>query len=181
MKNAKHTIIIPVTRKISILPNSDICDTLSMTANLTKQTHFDAIIIGGGACGLMCAVQAGFLGKQTLILEKNDKVGAKILISGGGRCNYTNLYASAQQFISQNPHFCKSAFAQWTVEDTVSFFETYGIEGKEKTLGQLFPVTNNAADVVKVFTDLCDDLGQQIWCDTTVKDIKKTDDGFDIF
>jgi len=96
-----------------------------MTANLTKQKDFDAIIIGGGACGLMCAVQAGFLGKRTLILEKNDKVGAKILISGGGRCNYTNLYASDQQFISQNQHFCKSAFAQWTVEDTINFFETY--------------------------------------------------------
>lgn len=107
----------------------------------------------------MCAVQAGFLGKRTLILEKNDKVGAKILISGGGRCNYTNLYASAQQFISGNEHFCKSTLSQWTVEDTIGFFETYGITGKEKTLGQLFPVTDNARDIVKVFTSLCNDLG----------------------
>ena len=151
-----------------------------MTTNLTKQTHFDAIIIGGGACGLMCAVQAGFLGKRTLVLEKNDKVGAKIIISGGGRCNYTNLYASAQQFISANEHFCKSAFSQWTVEDTISFFETYGIEGKEKTLGQLFPVSDNAKDVVKVFTSLCDDLGQVIWCNADVKSIEKTENGFAI-
>src|ERR1700733_5598331 len=160
----RHTRIIPVIKKISIFPNSDICATSPMATNLIKQTDFDAIIIGGGACGLMCAVQAGFLGKKVLVLEKNDKVGAKILISGGGRCNYTNLYASPQEFISQNEHFCKSALSQWTVEDTISFFETYGIQGKEKTLGQLFPVSDNAKDVVKIFTNLCDDLGQEIWC-----------------
>lgn len=126
----------------------------------------------------MCAVQAGFLGKRVLLLEKNDRVGAKILISGGGRCNYTNLYASPKQFISENEHFSKSAFAQWTVDDTVSFFETYGITGQEKTLGQLFPTSNKAKDVVKVFTDLCDDMGQEIWCDVTVKNIDQVDDGF---
>jgi predicted Rossmann fold flavoprotein len=164
--------------KMSILPNSDICETPAMTAKITKQTHFDAIIVGGGACGLMCAVQAGFLGKQVLVLEKNDKVGAKILISGGGRCNYTNLYASPQQFISQNEHFSKSTLSQWTVEDTVSFFDTYGIEGKEKTLGQLFPVSDKAKDVVNVFTNLCADLGQEIWCATEVKGLEKTEDGF---
>ncbi len=151
-----------------------------MPVKLIKQTHFDAIIIGGGACGLMCAVQAGFLGKQTLILEKNDKVGAKILISGGGRCNYTNLYSSHQQFISENEHFVKSAFAQWTVDDTISFFETYGIAGKEKTLGQLFPESDKARDVVKIFTDLCHDLGQQIQCDADVKQIEQTEDGFKV-
>jgi predicted Rossmann fold flavoprotein len=151
-----------------------------MTTKLIKQHDFDAIIIGGGACGLMCAVQAGFLGKRVLILEKNDRVGAKILISGGGRCNYTNLYSSPKQFISQNEHFCKSAFAQWTVDDTISFFEAYGITGQEKTLGQLFPASNKAKDVVKIFTDLCDDVGQEIWCDTTVKSIDKVEDGFTI-
>lgn len=163
---------------MSIFPNSDICETPSMSTNLTKQIDFDAIIIGAGACGLMCAVQAGFLGKRVLLLEKNDRPGAKILISGGGRCNYTNLYASAQQFISQNEHFCKSAFAQWTVEDTISFFEAYGIEGKEKTLGQLFPVSDKAKDVVNIFTSLCVDLGQELWCDTEVKGVEKTEDDF---
>jgi predicted Rossmann fold flavoprotein len=151
-----------------------------MSTNLVKQTDFDAIIIGGGACGLMCAVQAGFLGKRVLVLEKNDRVGAKILISGGGRCNYTNLYATDQQFISQNPHFSKSAFSQWTVDDTISFFETYGIVGKEKTLGQLFPVSDKAKDVVEVFTNLCDDLGQEIWVNAEVKTVEKTDDGFTV-
>ena len=151
-----------------------------MATKLTKQTDFDAIIIGGGACGLMCAVQAGFLGKRVLILEKNDKVGAKILISGGGRCNYTNLYASADQFISANEHFCKSALMQWTVEDTINFFETYGIEGQEKTLGQLFPGSNKAADVVQVFTGLCAELGQGIQCNAGVKDIQKLENGFTV-
>ena len=149
-----------------------------MTANLIKPSEFDAIIIGGGACGLMCAVQAGSLGKRTLILEKNDQPGAKILISGGGRCNYTNLYATHQQFISQNQHFVKSAFAQWTVDDTISFFETYGIQGQEKTLGQLFPTTNKAKDVVQVFTGLCADLDQPIKCNAEVTGVYKVDEGF---
>jgi predicted Rossmann fold flavoprotein len=149
-----------------------------MTTNLAKQTDFDAIIIGGGACGLMCAVQAGYLGKRVLVVEKNDRPGAKILISGGGRCNYTNLYASHQQFISQNEHFCKSAFAQWSVEDTVTFFETYGIIGKEKTLGQLFPESDKAKDVVNVFTNLCADLGQEIWCDAEVTGVEKVGEDF---
>ncbi|MBC8052567.1 MAG: NAD(P)/FAD-dependent oxidoreductase [Sphingobacteriaceae bacterium] len=138
----------------------------------------DAVIIGGGACGLMCAVQAGFLGKKVLVLEKNEKPGAKILISGGGRCNYTNLYSSPSNFISQNEHFPKSAFSQWTVEDTISFFETYGIVGQEKTLGQLFPVSNKATDVVEVFTMLCDDFGQDLKCNCEVKTIEKLNEDF---
>ena len=73
---------------------------------------YDAVIIGGGACGLMCAVQAGYLGKKVLLLERNEMVGAKILISGGGRCNYTNLNADESNFISENPHFAKSALAR---------------------------------------------------------------------
>jgi predicted Rossmann fold flavoprotein len=151
-----------------------------MDTNLTKQSHFDAIIIGGGACGLMCAVQAGFLGKKTLILEKNDKVGSKILISGGGRCNYTNLYASPSQYISANEHFCKSALSQWTVEDTISFFEAYGIVGQEKTLGQLFPISNNAKDIVEVFTNLCHDLEQEIRCICDVKNIQEGDGFYEV-
>jgi predicted Rossmann fold flavoprotein len=138
----------------------------------------DAIIIGAGACGLMCAVQAGFLGKKVIILEKAVQPGAKILISGGGRCNYTNLFASDEQFISHNKHFLKSAFTQWTVDDTISFFDTYGISGKEKTLGQLFPDGKNAKDVVQVFTDLCRDMEQQIRCEVNVTEVIKTDQGY---
>ncbi|POY36242.1 aminoacetone oxidase family FAD-binding enzyme [Solitalea longa] len=143
-------------------------------------SNLDAIILGAGACGLMCAVQAGYLGKRVLLLEKNAKPGAKILISGGGRCNYTNMFSSHQNFISENEHFSKSAFAQWTVQDTISFFETYGIYGQEKTLGQLFPTTNNAKDIVKVFTDLCDDFGQQIICNAEVLQVKNNENGFEL-
>ena len=142
--------------------------------------NFDAVIIGGGACGLMTAVQAGFLGKRTLILEKNDQVGAKILISGGGRCNYTNLHTTAQNFISENEHFCKSALSQWTVDDSISFFETYGITGQEKTLGQLFPTSNKAKDIVHIFIELCDQLDQKIELNCEVKSVVKTDAGFEI-
>lgn len=140
----------------------------------------DAIIIGAGACGLMCAVQAGFLGKKVILLEKNTKPGAKILISGGGRCNFTNQWATDEQFISNNPHFIKSAFTQWTVEDTIRFFESYGISGKEKTLGQLFPETKNAAAVVDVFTTLCAEMGQEIRCNAEAKDIYKDQNGFKV-
>ncbi|WP_255607298.1 NAD(P)/FAD-dependent oxidoreductase [Pedobacter polysacchareus] len=148
--------------------------------NINGLMEADAIIIGAGACGLMCAVQAGYLGKRVILLEKSDKPGAKILISGGGRCNYTNLFASDEQFISNNKHFSKSAFTQWTVEDTISFFETYGISGKEKTLGQLFPDGKNAKDIVAAFTEICSDFGQQIICDAQVTDIEQTADGFSV-
>jgi predicted Rossmann fold flavoprotein len=143
-------------------------------------SEYDAVIIGAGACGLMCAVQAGFLGKRTLLLEKNDKVGAKILISGGGRCNYTNLYCDTENFISQNPHFIKSALAAWTVEDSIQFFETYGIVGQEKTLGQLFPESNSAKDVVAVFVDLCQQMEQEIILNVTVTGIDKIEDTYKI-
>jgi predicted Rossmann fold flavoprotein len=140
----------------------------------------DAIIIGAGACGLMCAVQAGYLGKKVIILEKGSKAGAKILISGGGRCNYTNLQSSSEQFISDNKHFVKSAFNQWSVQDTINFFETYGIEGKEKTLGQLFPDGKNAKDIVDMFINICADFGQEIICNAAVLNVNITDAGFDV-
>ncbi|AIM36255.1 DNA-binding protein [Sphingobacterium sp. ML3W] len=140
--------------------------------------QYDAIIVGGGACGLMCAAQAGLLGKRTLVIERNEKVGAKILISGGGRCNYTNLGTNIDNFVSENPQFLKSAFSQWTVEDTLTFFESHGIYGEEKTLGQLFPSTNKAKDVVAIFTKILFETDQDIMLNTVVKAIDKSDDGF---
>ena len=140
---------------------------------------YDAIIIGGGACGLMCAVQAGLLGKKTLLIERNDKPGAKILISGGGRCNYTNLYTTVDNFVSENPKFLNAVFSQWTVDDTVQFFENFGsIKGQEKTLGQLFPTTNKAKDIVAVFTKLMYETGQDIWLDTEVTNVEEEGGGF---
>lgn len=126
----------------------------------------------------MCAAQAGLIGKKTLVLERNDKVGAKILISGGGRCNYTNIGTGPANFISENPDFLHSVFRQWTVEDTIVFFESYGIIGQEKTLGQLFPVTNKAKDIVAVFSKILYETGQDIALNTLVKSVEKDADGF---
>lgn len=126
----------------------------------------------------MCAAQAGLLGKKTLVLERNDKVGAKILISGGGRCNYTNTGTGPANFISENPDFLHSVFRQWTVEDTIVFFESYGIVGQEKTLGQLFPLTNKAKDIVAVFSKILYETDQDIALNTLVKSVEKNADGF---
>lgn len=139
-----------------------------------QHVKYDAVIIGAGACGLMTAVQAGYLGKKTLLLEHNEKVGAKILISGGGRCNYTNIHTTDNNFISENEHFVKSALAQWSVQDTISFFESMGIEGKEKTLGQLFPTSNKAIDIVKGFEKLLVDLDQEVLLHTEVLNVENT-------
>ncbi len=141
---------------------------------------YDAVIVGAGACGLMCAAQAGLLGKKTLVLERNDKPGAKILISGGGRCNYTNLGTSIENFVSENPQFLNAAFQQWTVEDSLDFFESHGIIGEEKTLGQLFPKSNKAKDIVSVFTKLLYETGQDIQLNTLVTGVEQTAQGFEI-
>lgn len=138
---------------------------------------YDAVIIGGGACGLMCGVEAGKLGKKVIILERNDKPGAKILISGGGRCNYTNLYSTSKNFISQDEHFSEPAFSQWTVKDTIDFFESNRIYGQEKTLGQLFPVTNKAKDVVAVFVNLLIRYKVDLQLNALVNEVAKNDDG----
>ena len=143
--------------------------------------EYDAVIIGAGACGLMCSVQAGLLGKRTLLIEGNDKPGAKILISGGGRCNYTNLNTSVENFVSENPKFLNAVFSSWSVDDTINFFEQFGdIKGQEKTLGQLFPTTNKAKDIVAVFTKLMFDTKQDIWLNTLVTNIEKKDTGFEV-
>lgn len=143
--------------------------------------NYDAIIIGAGACGLMCAAQAGLLGKKTLILERNDKPGAKILISGGGRCNYTNLGTSIENFVSENPKFLNTVFSQWTVDDTIQFFENFGgIKSQEKTLGQLFPTSNKAKDIVATFTKLLYETGQDLWLNTLVKAVQKGDLGYEL-
>ena len=138
--------------------------------------QYDAIIIGGGACGLMCASQAGLLGKNVLLIEGNSRLGAKILISGGGRCNFTNLYTSESNFVGEDPSFVSHALARWQVEDTVDFFEAGGIYGQEKTLGQLFPKKAKAKDVVGVFEELLKKTGQNYLLNTKATDISKQGD-----
>src|SRR4029079_2561429 len=99
---------------------------------------FDVVVIGAGAAGLMCALRAGQRGRKVLLLDHAEKVGKKILISGGGRCNFTNLEARPEAFISANPHFCKSALARYTQHDFIALVDKHRIAWHEKTLGQLF-------------------------------------------
>ena len=101
-------------------------------------TEFDVIIIGGGAAGLMCAATAAERGRRVLVLEGSNRIGKKILMSGGGRCNFTNLYCTPDNFISANPKFCTSAISRYTQWDFIALVEKYGIAYHEKTRGQLF-------------------------------------------
>src|SRR5450432_3063952 len=101
-------------------------------------TSWDAIILGAGAAGLMCAAEAGKRGRRVLVLERSSEPGRKILISGGGRCNFTNIHCRPENFLSQNPHFAKSALARYTPADIIALVEKHGIPYHEKTLGQLF-------------------------------------------
>ncbi len=101
-------------------------------------TGYDVIILGGGAAGLMCAIEAGNRGRSVLVIERNERVGKKILISGGGRCNFTNVHASPENYFSENPDFCRSALARYTPEHFISMVESHGIAYHEKKLGQLF-------------------------------------------
>src|ERR1700710_500987 len=98
----------------------------------------DVIILGAGAAGLLCAVEAGQRGRSVVLLDHADRAGKKILISGGGRCNFTNLHTAPENFLSENPHFAKSALARFTPADMVALVEKHGIRYHEKTLGQLF-------------------------------------------
>src|SRR3990167_5426336 len=98
----------------------------------------EVIIIGAGAAGLMCGIEAGARGRRILILDKSNKPGKKILMSGGGRCNFTNIHTSPEQFLSHNPHFCKSALSRYTPGDFIAMVERHNIAYFEKTLGQLF-------------------------------------------
>jgi predicted Rossmann fold flavoprotein len=115
---------------------------------------FDAIIVGGGAAGLMCALTAGQRGRKVLLLEHTDKVGAKILISGGGRCNFTNLQVLPERFVSANKHFCKSALGQYTQHNFIALVQKHGIAYHEKTLGQLF-CDGSARGIVAMLLDEC--------------------------
>ncbi|HSG92832.1 MAG TPA: aminoacetone oxidase family FAD-binding enzyme, partial [Methylotenera sp.] len=109
--------------------------------------YFDVIVLGGGAAGMMCALTAGQRGRTVLLLEGSNKVGKKILMSGGGRCNFTNLNVDAQQYISHNPHFCKSALAQYTQWDFIALVERHGIAYHERKYGELF-CDHSARDIL---------------------------------
>lgn len=133
------------------------------------------IIIGGGAAGLMCALVAGKRGRNVIVLEKSNKVGKKILMSGGGRCNFTNLYSEPARFTSSNPHFCKSALSRYTQQDFIALVEKHGIPYHEKTLGQLF-CDNSSKDIVAMLLDECGEAGARIITHCDIESVTHNND-----
>lgn len=138
---------------------------------------YDAIILGGGAAGLMCAAEAGALGKRVLVVERSDAVGRKILISGGGRCNFTNLQTAPDRYLSANPHFATSALSRYTALDFLSLVESYGIAWHEKTLGQLF-CDGSSRQVVELLLDLCAAGGATVVCDQAISEVTHAEGRF---
>lgn len=131
---------------------------------------FDVIIIGGGASGLFCAITAGQRGRSVLVLESSNKVGKKILMSGGGRCNFTNLNIEPECFLSANPHFCKSALSRYTQWDFISLVEKHGIAYEERKHGQLF-CKGSAKEILAMLRDECDQAAVKIHTQCEVSSI----------
>ncbi|MDX6271782.1 MAG: hypothetical protein QOD28_3005 [Acidobacteriota bacterium] len=132
------------------------------------------IIIGGGAAGLFCAFEAAKRGRRVLVLEHAGQVGKKIAISGGGRCNFTNLHTTAANFISANPHFAKSALARYTPADFIALVERHGIAYHEKKLGQLF-CDGSSRQIINLLLAECADAQVEIRCDCRVRRVERTD------
>lgn len=142
--------------------------------------QFDVIVLGAGAAGLMCAIEAGRRGRRVLLLDHADAIGKKILISGGGRCNFTNLGCTAENFLSANPHFARSALARYTPQDFIAKVEAHRIPYHEKTLGQQF-CDRSARDIVTMLERECAEAGVKIQVSTRVDGVKaNADRGFNV-
>jgi hypothetical protein len=135
---------------------------------------YDVVIVGAGAAGLMCAMTAAERGRTVLLIEHSKKTGEKIRISGGGRCNFTNIYCCPEAFLSHNPHFCKSALSQYTQWDFIDLIQKHNIAYHEKTLGQLF-CDNSAQDIINMFVTECQKYKVTLSMETSVQRIEKTD------
>ena len=137
-------------------------------------TDADVLVLGGGAAGLMCAITAARRGRRVFVLEGSNRVGKKILMSGGGRCNFTNLHCEPSRFLSRNPHFCKSALSRYTQHDFIALVEKHGIAYHEKTLGQLF-CDNSSKDIVAMLLSECNDAGVVIETSVEISDVRRND------
>ena len=137
----------------------------------------DVIVIGAGAAGLFCAAQAGFRGRNVVVLDHAKRLGGKILMSGGGRCNFTNMYASPENFLSNNPHFCKSALSRYTQWDFIALVNQYDIAHHEKTLGQLF-CDDSAKQIVDMLLSECQKANVRVVNRCPVEGVEKTDNSF---
>ncbi|HEY5883331.1 MAG TPA: NAD(P)/FAD-dependent oxidoreductase [Pyrinomonadaceae bacterium] len=134
--------------------------------------NVDVIVIGGGAAGLFCAIEAGKRGRKVLVLEHAERVGKKIAISGGGRCNFTNIHTSPENFLSANPSFCKSALARYTPADFIALVRKHNIGFNEKKLGQLF-CNEGSRRIIDMLLDECSDAGVEVACRSTVQSLTK--------
>jgi len=139
--------------------------------------RFDAIVVGAGAAGMFCAAQAGQAGARVLLLDNGKKPGRKILMSGGGRCNFTNMYVEPAAYLSQNPHFCKSALARYTQWDFIDLVGKYGIAWHEKTLGQLF-CDDSAEQIVAMLVAECEKGGVITRLRTEILCVERDDEGY---
>lgn len=137
----------------------------------------DVIIIGAGAAGLMCAIEAGKRGRRVLVIDHANKVGKKILMSGGGRCNFTNYFIEPQNYLSANPHFCKSALKRYTSYDFITLVQKHKIPFHEKSHGQLF-CDNKASDIVEMLLACCKEVNVTIRLNTTIKNVEKIEKGY---
>ena len=144
-----------------------------------KPISFDVLILGGGAAGLMAAIEAGRRGRRVAVIERAERPGKKILISGGGRCNFTNRYTQPDNFLSANPHFAKSALARYAPADFIRLVEKHGIAYHEKTLGQLF-CDGSAQQIVDLLMRECADVGVRVLLSTAVSEVRR-DDSFGAF
>jgi predicted Rossmann fold flavoprotein len=138
--------------------------------------HSEVLILGAGAAGLMCAIEAGKRGRSVTVLESSNRAGQKILISGGGRCNFTNLESETGDFISENPHFAKSALARYTPEQFIAMVERHRIGWHEKKLGQLF-CDRSAQDILTMLEDECVRAGVRVKLSTVVREVKHAGGG----
>jgi predicted Rossmann fold flavoprotein len=136
---------------------------------------FDALVLGGGAAGLMCAIEAGKRGRRVAVLERADRLGRKILISGGGRCNFTNLHCQPENFLSSNPHFAKSALARYTPADFIALVEKHNIPYHEKTLGQLF-CDRSSRDILGMLEAECQAANVAPFLNTKIDHVERAND-----
>jgi predicted Rossmann fold flavoprotein len=134
---------------------------------------FDALILGGGAAGLMCAIEAGKRGRRVAVLERADRLGKKILISGGGRCNFTNIHCQPENFLSANPHFAKSALARYTPADFIALVEKHKIPYHEKALGQLF-CDHSARDILGMLEAECRAAAVSVFLKVEIQEVSRT-------
>ena len=139
--------------------------------------QFDVIVVGAGAAGLMCSMEAGKRGKSVCLIEHTSKIAEKIRISGGGKCNFTNLHSDNNNFLSKNKHFCKSAFAKYTQSDFINLINKYGIEFHEKKLGQLF-CNNSAREIIDMLVSECEKQKVTINLDTKINTITKNTNNY---